>query len=155
MDRTQCLLHDGRVAKSARELGGREQLLSARISLRALSFDGLDLVSVRLSAHLWLDRCSFVGADLRQATLDSGHFKMCSFSRADLRGASLRGASFSACDFSAADLRGADLHGTSFASVNTGDDSGRTLLTAVRVDEGQLEGAIIEPGTQLPDGPAC
>lgn len=154
-DWSQCLLEDVRVAKSARELGSREQLLSAVMSLRALSFDGLDLVSLRLRAQLWLDRCSFVGADLRQSTLDGAHFKMCDFSEVDLRGASLRGTSFGACDFSGADLRGADLHGTSFGSVNTGTDSGRTLLTAVRVDKRQLERAIIEPGTHLPDGSVC
>jgi uncharacterized protein YjbI with pentapeptide repeats len=77
---------------------------------------------------------------------------MCNFSEADLRGASLRCVRFSACDFSGADLRGADPHGTSFGSVNTGDESGCTLLTGVQADEGQLEGAIIETGTHLPDG---
>jgi uncharacterized protein YjbI with pentapeptide repeats len=147
----RCLLDDVRVAKSARDLGSREQLLSAAVNLRALSFDGLDLMSLRLPAQLWLDRCSFVGADLRQSTLAGAHFKMCDFSKADLRGASLRGTRFGGCDFSGADLRGADLHGTSFGSVNTGDQSGRSLLTAIRVDEGQLDGAIIEPGTYLPD----
>jgi uncharacterized protein YjbI with pentapeptide repeats len=149
------LLNDVRVAKAARELGSRERLLSAGVSLQALSFDGLDLVSLRLPAQLWLDRCSFVGADLRQSTLDRAHFKMCDFSEADLRGASLRGVSFGACDLRGADLRGADLHGTSFGLVNTGDESGCTLLTAARVDEGQLERAIIETGTHLPDGSIC
>lgn len=152
MDRLQCLLNDVRVAKSARDPGSREQLLSAVVRLKALSFDGLDLVSLRLPAQLWVDRCTFIGADLRQATLDGAYFKMCDFSQADLRGASLRGTHFGACDFSGADLRGADLHGTSFGSVNTGDDSGRTVLTAARVDEGQLDGAIIQTGTHLPDG---
>ena len=123
--------------------------------MQALSFDGLDLVSLRLRAGLRLDRCSFVGADLRQSTLDGASFKMCDFSGADLRGASLRDVNLGGCDFRGADLRGADLRGTSFGRVNTGDESGRSLLTAALVDDGQLEAAVIESGTHLPDGSVC
>ena len=135
-----------------REPGGRAQLLSATGTVRRLSFDGLDLVSLRVSDHVRLDRCSFVGADLRQATLDGAHMRMCDLTGADLRGASLRGARFAACDLSGADLRGADLHGTSFGSVNTGDSSGHTVLTAARVHAGQLDHAVVASGTHLPDG---
>lgn len=122
------------------------------VDLRGRSFDGMDLVSLRLPATLWAERRAFIGADLRQSTLDGARFKLCDFTDADLRGASLRGTRFSACDFTGADPRGADLQGTSFGSVNTGDESGRTLLTRIRVDEGQLDGAMIETGTHLPDG---
>ena len=52
-------------------------------------FDGADLSSVCLD-RLWLDRCSLVGADLRQATLDGCSFRFCDLRRARLRGASLR-----------------------------------------------------------------
>ncbi|WP_448615170.1 hypothetical protein [Modestobacter sp. URMC 112] len=58
--------------QSARELGTREQLLSAAVRVQALSFDGLELVSLRLPARLWLDRCSFVGAELEAAILEPG-----------------------------------------------------------------------------------
>ena len=143
------------MVQSGRELGSRERLHSTTSRLQALSFDGLDLVSLRLSARLWLDRCSFVGADLRQATLDGAHFKMCDLSGADLRGASLRGTHFAACDFRGADLRGADLRGTSFGWVNTGDGRGRSLLTAAVLDDGQLEAATLEAGTYLPDRSDC
>lgn len=143
------------MAKSVREGGSRERLLSAAGSLQALSFDRLDLVSLRLPDQLWLTRCSFVSADLRQSTLDGAQFKMCDFSEADLRGVSLRGVHFAGCDFRGADLRGAHLHGTSFGSVNTGDESGRTLLTGAQVDQGQLASAVIESGTHLPDGSVC
>jgi uncharacterized protein YjbI with pentapeptide repeats len=148
------LSDDVRVARSARELGSRQRLLSAVGDVRGLSFNALDLVSLRLPAQLWLHRCSFVDADLRQATLDGAYFEMCDFFGADLRGASLRGASFGACDFRGADLRGADLHGSSFGSVNTGDGSGRSDLATARVDQGQLDQAVIETGTRLPNGSA-
>jgi uncharacterized protein YjbI with pentapeptide repeats len=35
-------------------------------------FDALDLSSVLMN-QLWLERCSFIGADLRHATLDGCH----------------------------------------------------------------------------------
>lgn len=111
-------------------------LAAARYSqtLRRLSFDGLQLVSLRLADLLRLDRCSFVGADLRQAALDGARFKMCDLRNADLRGASLRRVSFGACDLRGADLRGADLTGVRFGSVNTGDDTGGTVLAGAVFD---------------------
>ena len=109
--------------------------------LRRLNFDGSQLVSLRLPALLRLDRCSFVGADLRQATLDGARFKMCDLRGADLRGASLRRASFVACD-----LRGADLAGVRFGSVNTGDDTGGTVLAGAVFDRGVDLTALVEDG---------
>ncbi|MBL7490728.1 pentapeptide repeat-containing protein [Frankia sp. AgB1.9] len=83
------------------------------------SFDGQNLATAR-AGQLWFDRCSFVSADLRHATLDGCSFKMCDFRSADLRGASLRGASFGGCDLRDADLRDADLTGVRLDFVNTG-----------------------------------
>ncbi|MEV5746477.1 pentapeptide repeat-containing protein [Actinoallomurus sp. NPDC052308] len=82
-------------------------------------FDGEDLASVR-TQQLRFARCSFVGADLRHATLDGCFFKMCDFRGADLRGASLRGTSLAGCDLREADLRDADLTGGLLGYVNTG-----------------------------------
>lgn len=74
-------------------VGSRQRLAEARYgqTLRGVVFDGLSLTSVGVADVLWLDRCSFVAADLRQATLDGAHFKFCDLRDADLRGASLRG----------------------------------------------------------------
>ncbi|WP_211291332.1 pentapeptide repeat-containing protein [Kineococcus xinjiangensis] len=132
--------------------GGRQELVAATYGqqLRRISFAGADLTSVRAAKHLGLDRCSFAGADLRHATLEQVFFKMCDLRGADLRAASLRGVRFAACDLRGADLRGADLHGASFGRVNTGDDTGRTLLTGARLDPGALDDATVEPGTALP-----
>ncbi|WP_433191346.1 pentapeptide repeat-containing protein [Actinoallomurus sp. CA-150999] len=82
-------------------------------------FDGQDLASVR-TQRLWFARCSFVGADLRHATLDGCSFKMCDFRGADLRGASLRGVSLAGCDLRDADLHDADLTASRLGYVNTG-----------------------------------
>ncbi|MEV5687387.1 MULTISPECIES: pentapeptide repeat-containing protein [unclassified Streptomyces] len=46
--------------------------------------------------RLRFTRCSFIGADLRHATLDGCSFKFCDFSGADARGASLREVGLSA-----------------------------------------------------------
>lgn len=97
-------------------------------TLRRLSFDGLSLPSIRLLG--WFDRCSFVGTDLRMATLDGAFFKMCDFRAAKLEGASLRGSSFGGCDLSSANLRNADLSYLHLGYVNSGDPAkGRTNLT--------------------------
>jgi uncharacterized protein YjbI with pentapeptide repeats len=120
--------------------------------LRRLSFAGQDLTSVSVSGLLWLERCSLDGADLRQATLDGTYLKFCTLRGADLRGASLRGVRFGGCDLTGADLRDADLYGASFGAVNTGDGSGRTILSAVLLDERALVNAELEPGTVLPGG---
>ena len=95
--------------------GTREHLLAARShrTLRRVSFDRLDL-SMVVRPKCRLDRCTFVGGDLRHATLDGSFFKFCNFSRADLRGASLRFATFAACALQEADLRDCDLTGATF-----------------------------------------
>ncbi|NIZ90416.1 pentapeptide repeat-containing protein [Kineococcus rubinsiae] len=79
---------------------------------------------------------------------------MCDLRDADLRSASLRGSSFAACDLRGADLRGADLFGVSFGAVNTGDDTGRTLLTGARLDPGALDTVSVAAGTVLPESSA-
>lgn len=148
------MLHDQQMASPSRSPGDRDDLLRAPAltGQRSRSFDGLSLVSVSLPAQSRFERCSFVGSDLRQASLDGAFFKMCDFSGADLRGASLRGTRFAACDLREVDLRGADLRGASFGSVNTGDDRGCTVLTAARIDSAQLARTEVEAGTRLPDG---
>ncbi|MCD5353715.1 pentapeptide repeat-containing protein [Kineosporia mesophila] len=105
-------------------------------TLRRISFDDLQLLPLRLPDVLFLERCSFVGTDLRQATLDGGHFKMCNLRGADLRGASLRNATFSACDLRGADLRGTDLTRVRLGRVLTGSDNGHTLVSGAVTDRG-------------------
>jgi uncharacterized protein YjbI with pentapeptide repeats len=132
--------------------GDRQLLALARYgrTLRGVSFAGQDLTSIGTPGLVWFDRCCFDGADLRQATAHGWHLKFCSLRTVDLRGASLRGASFAGCDLTDADLRGADLSGARFSAVNTGDDSGRTVLTGARLDPDALVGATLDPGTVLP-----
>ena len=128
-------------------LGNRQLLADASYgsTLQHVTFAGAALTSVSLPDLLWIDRCSFVGADMRQATLDGAHFKFCDLRDADLRGASLRGVTFCGCDLRGADLRAVDLRYATFGRVNTGDDSGRNLLTGARLDPGALDLAQVEP----------
>jgi uncharacterized protein YjbI with pentapeptide repeats len=112
--------------------------------LRRLSFDGLQLTSLQFPGQSWFDRCSFVGTDFRQATLDGTRFKMCDLRSANLRGASLRHVRFGGCDLRDADLRGADLTGADFGYVNSGTDAiGRTDVTGV-----DLRGATLTEVTR-------
>ncbi|ABS03830.1 pentapeptide repeat protein [Kineococcus radiotolerans SRS30216 = ATCC BAA-149] len=119
--------------------------------LHQVSFAGQDLTSVSIPRLLWLERCSFDGADLRQATLDGMHLKLCTLKDANLRGASLRGVSFTGCDLTGADLRDADLHGASFGAVNTGNSSGRTVLSGALLDQAALVDAEVDASTVLPE----
>ncbi len=96
-------------------------------------FGGLDLSSVHPN-HIRFERCSFVAADLRQATLDSCSFRYCDLSQAKLRGSSLRFVQFTGCILDGADLRDCDLTGARFDHANTGDQSGRTTTTGVLLD---------------------
>lgn len=97
-------------------------------------FDGQDLTSLR-TRHLWFVRCSFVGADLRHATLDGCSFKLCDLREADLRGASLRNAGLAGCDLRDADLRDTDLTAARFGRVNTGaPPHGLTDVTGAMFD---------------------
>jgi uncharacterized protein YjbI with pentapeptide repeats len=101
-------------------------------------FDGQDLASVR-TQRLWFARCSFVGADLRHATLDGCSFKMCDFRGANLRGASLRGVSLAGCDLRDADLKDADLTGSHIGHVNTGSHPyGLTDVTGANFTNARL-----------------
>ena len=112
-------------------------------NIRDENFDSVDLNSLSLN-RLWLDRCTFVGTDLRHATLDGCHFKLCDFRNANFRGASVRHATFSGCDLRDADLRDTDLTGASFGSVNTGTEAGRTNLTDACLDGATLRDAQFE-----------
>jgi uncharacterized protein YjbI with pentapeptide repeats len=84
-------------------------------------------------------RCSFVGVDLRHATLDGCWFRFCDLSGADLRGASLRGTRLFGCDLRDADLRDADLTEAKFGRVN----SGRPPYGLTNVTGARLQGAIL------------
>ncbi|MGY5036540.1 pentapeptide repeat-containing protein [Streptomyces sp. 900116325] len=99
----------------------REDLTYRRryAALQGESFDVDDLASVRLQ-QLWFTRCSFRGADLRQATLDGCRFKLCDLHGTNLSGASLRGVFLAGCDLTGADLRGADLSGAQLGQVLSG-----------------------------------
>lgn len=105
-------------------------------SLRGVDFSDADLSSVATAGFPRLDRCSFRGADLRQATLDGSSFKLCDLSGANLRNASLRGVRFSGCDLTGADLRDADLHDIHLAAVGVG----RGAIP------NRLKGALFTPG---------
>jgi len=127
---------------------GRRVLSSAFYSstVRRQTFDRLDLTSVVFgSGLLWLDRCTFVGADLRQATLDGCHFKMCDFTSAKLRGASARGAAFAGCDMRDADLRDLDLTYAEFSVVTSGSTNGyRTDVTGADLNGARMDHAVLE-----------
>ncbi|RHA44404.1 pentapeptide repeat-containing protein [Cellulomonas rhizosphaerae] len=102
--------------------------------LRDIDLTSADLISVRTPRLAWFTRCLFVGADLRQSTLDGVVFLRCDFSRADLRGASLRGTRFFGCDLTRADLRGADLRGAVFGTSGPAGSATPTILTGARTD---------------------
>ncbi|KJK45510.1 pentapeptide repeat protein [Lentzea aerocolonigenes] len=117
----------------------RNRLIALRnhATVTAEDFSGQDLTSIR--THTRFDRCTFAGADLRQATLDRCSFKMCDLSGANLRGASLRGVSLAGCDLRGADLRDTDLTGAHLGRVNTGiPPHGLTDVTGAMFDEAVL-----------------
>jgi uncharacterized protein YjbI with pentapeptide repeats len=118
-------------------------------SIKRESFDGADLMSVRLN-HLRLDRCTLIAADLRQATLDNCYFRFCDLRGARLRGASLRLARFAGCDLRDADLRDCDLTGAQFGFVNTGAENGRSDLTGAATGGAILDSAVFDQVTGWP-----
>ena len=121
-------------------LTARQRLAALRsyAAVNGEDFTGQNLASVGTS-RLRFTGCSFVGADLRQATLDGCWFKFCDFNDADLRGASLRGVSMTGCDLRGADLRDTDLADARFGSVNTGiSPLGLTNVTGARFDGASL-----------------
>ena len=123
-----------------RVVTAKEGLASRRryAALRRESFDGGDLVSVRLQ-QLSFTRCSFRGADLRQATLDGCRFKLCDFRGANLSGASLRGVSLTGCDLTGADFRAVDLTDARIGRVLTGaPPHGLTNATGIKLDNAVL-----------------
>ena len=106
-------------------------------------FDGEDLASVA-PVQVRFRRCSFRGADLRQATLDGCSFQLCDLRGADLRGASLRSVAFTGCDLREADLRDCDLTGAELSFQHTGDDGGRTDVSGARFDGANLTDVSVE-----------
>ncbi|MCX4680769.1 pentapeptide repeat-containing protein [Streptomyces sp. NBC_01433] len=135
--------------------------LTARQRLAALhryaavngeDFTGQNLASAR-TLQLRFTRCSFMGADLRHATLDGCWFKFCDFSGADLRGASLREVSLAGCDLRGADLRDTDLTDTRLGSVNTGmPPLGLTDVTGARFEGASLRNVQAEGVIGWPPG---
>ena len=123
-------------AKGTGATDARRVLTSAGYgaTLRGLDFSHAELSSAAGPSVLWLDRCSFAGADLRQATLDGWSLKLCDLSGANLRGASLRGTWFSGCDLTGADLRDTDLTGVEFGRVGVGEGVRETLVDGALVD---------------------
>lgn len=102
--------------------------------VRGLDLSRASLLSVTGPNLLWLERCSFAGADLRHATLDGWHFKLCDLTGANLRGASLRGTGFGGCDLTGADLRDTDLRYATFGPVGVGNGAIETCLDRVLHD---------------------
>lgn len=105
-------------------------------NLRGVDFTGASLVSVSGPKVLFLERCTFAGADLRQATLDKWWLKLCDLRGANLRGASLRGARFVGCDLTGADLRDTDLAYATFSSLGVGEGARETRLVGALFDPG-------------------
>lgn len=105
-------------------------------TIRDVDFSEATLTSISGPKLLWLNRCTFVGADLRLATLDKWHFTRCDFRGANLRGASLRGAWFTGCDLTGADLRDTDLRYVNFSSAGVGESEIETCLDDVLWDRG-------------------
>jgi uncharacterized protein YjbI with pentapeptide repeats len=121
--------------------------------VRRHRFDNQSLISVVVDRAAWFERCTFVGAALRLATLDGVHFKMCDFRGAQMRGASLRGVWFAGCDLRDTDLRDADLTGAHFGYVNTGkDDIGRTDLTGATLAGADTDRVTFEQVMGWPSG---
>lgn len=118
--------------------------------VRGVDFSGAGLDTVAMAGLVFVERCTFVGADLRHATLDRCCFLLCDLRGADLRGAALRGARFSACDLSGADLRGADLYDAEFGCVGAGDGATPTVLVGTRFDRGALRAEAIRDGVVPP-----
>ena len=118
------------VAKRRRVADPRAVLSNAFLgaTISRLDFSDAELVLVSGPALLWLDRCSFSGADLRHANLDKWHFNLCDLRGANLRGASLRGAWFAGCDLTGADLRDTDLAYAFFGSMGVGEGEIETRL---------------------------
>ncbi|MGV9340126.1 pentapeptide repeat-containing protein [Streptomyces sp. NPDC003688] len=115
-------------------------------------FTGQNLASTRIS-QLRFTRCSFIGVDLRHATLDGCWFKFSDLSGADLRGASLREISLAGCDLRGADLRNTDLTGARLGSVNTGiPPLGLTDVTGARFDGATLRNVQAEGVIGWPPG---
>ncbi|MEW6635905.1 MAG: pentapeptide repeat-containing protein, partial [Actinomycetota bacterium] len=117
--------------------------------LREADLSGANLTEADLyDANLdmvTLDNADLQGADLRQAS-----FEEASLLEADLRNAGLDGewVNFRKAVLQGADLRGTDLSGALLASANIrGADLRDTNLT-----QAQLEGAIGDDKTRLPDG---
>lgn len=117
-------------------LDSRQWLLgNSTRTVKGRSFDGTELSSLALVGPLWFDRCSFIGTDLRHATLDRCSFKLCTFEGASFRGGSLRYTRFGGCNLQKVDFRDCDLTGAEFGRVNTGmADLGRTDVTGARWD---------------------
>jgi uncharacterized protein YjbI with pentapeptide repeats len=132
-------------------------LLGAR--LQAARLDAADL----RRAWLWgaeLDGARLRGARLEAADLRAARLADADLAGADLRHASLRGARLPGASLAgarldgalmlAADLRGADWTGATGAMVLHGAD----LRGARGLTQGQLDAAVGDADTLLPDGPA-
>jgi uncharacterized protein YjbI with pentapeptide repeats len=87
-------------------------------------------------------------ADLRGADLQGATLTWADLQKADLQGADLRWA-----NLQMADLRGADLSGVAFegADLTATNLAGADLRTATGLNRQQLEPAIVDETTQLPD----
>lgn len=114
-------------------------------------FRGADLSRVDFSNGRF-DRCVFVGASFRLATIRNASFVRCDLSGADFRGATLRDASFAACSLVDADLRHVDLRGVRLGVASDltgwrGNDLGGALL-----DGADLRRLEYRPETAWPVG---
>jgi uncharacterized protein YjbI with pentapeptide repeats len=115
------------------------------LTISGMNFDGLDLASLGLGRRfVRFDHCTFVGADLRQSTLDRASFKLCDFRKASFRGASARGTRFVACDLRDADVRDVDLTGGHLGTVLTGGPNGRTDVTGAQLSGIRSVGLVVD-----------
>ncbi len=119
-----------------------------RANLSGTNFQGSDLKSANLRETI-LERADLRGADLEAANLQKANLKYANLQGADLKSTDLREAVLERADLRGAELGSADLQQVNFESANL---QGADLTSANLVDAKNLEHALFDSQTILPDG---
>jgi uncharacterized protein YjbI with pentapeptide repeats len=93
-----------------------------------------------------------VGANLKNADLRGADLRGADLQNADLRGADLQNADLRGADLQNADLRGANLGTSPFLGALFGEAKGANLENVSNLTQEQLDTAIGDDRTVLPDG---
>jgi hypothetical protein len=137
-------------------LGRRPQPDSYQLdfSNSLLGLDHADLSEANLSGVI-LGRADLYGADLRGANLSRAILNFADLTAADLHGANLSRAFLTGANLLSADLSEANLHGASLWAANLAEANfhGADLREA-QVQPGQLDYALVDERTKLPEGVA-